>query len=120
MNANAEARFETAQLTQEMLALEDYQGFYRAKLAARHRARPIRPDTRLWTAEDIAAVEKHGVKAEGSGAAASAKVLAELLDLIARERLEVPIARVYPLAEVRAAFHDLAERHTLGKIVLRP
>jgi len=46
---------------QEMLALEDYQGFYRAKLAARHRARPIRADARLWTAEDIAAVEKHGV-----------------------------------------------------------
>jgi NADPH:quinone reductase-like Zn-dependent oxidoreductase len=79
----------------------------------------VKPD-RIDTIINFAAVEKHGVKAEGSAAAASAKVLAELLDLIARERLEVPIARVYPLAEVRAAFHDLAERHTLGKIVLRP
>jgi NADPH:quinone reductase-like Zn-dependent oxidoreductase len=53
-------------------------------------------------------------------AGGSAANLAELAALIADGRLEVPIARVYPLAEVRAAFTELERRHTLGKIVLRP
>ena len=47
-------------------------------------------------------------------------MLAELAELIVEGRLEVPIAKVYPLAEVRQAFRELEERHTLGKIVLRP
>jgi len=47
-------------------------------------------------------------------------VLAELAELIVEGRLEVPIAKVYPLAEVRQAYRELEERHTLGKIVLRP
>lgn len=37
---------------QEMLALApDYDAFYRGKLAARDRARPLQPDTRLWKPE---------------------------------------------------------------------
>jgi NADPH:quinone reductase-like Zn-dependent oxidoreductase len=75
---------------------------------------------RIDTIIDFAAVEKYGVKGEGNSAAASAEVLAELAGLIAGKRLEIPIARVYPLAEVQAAFRDLEQRHTLGKIVLRP
>jgi NADPH:quinone reductase-like Zn-dependent oxidoreductase len=35
-------------------------------------------------------------------------------------RLEVPIANVYPLTEVRDAYRKLERRHTRGKIVLRP
>ena len=42
---------------EEMLAAPDYQGFYRAQLARKHLARPIPPDARLWTAEDVAALE---------------------------------------------------------------
>jgi NADPH:quinone reductase-like Zn-dependent oxidoreductase len=34
--------------------------------------------------------------------------------------VEVPIARVYPLDEVREAYRELEHRHTRGKIVLRP
>ena len=34
--------------------------------------------------------------------------------------LEVPIAKVYPLAQVREAYTELERRHTRGKIVLRP
>jgi NADPH:quinone reductase-like Zn-dependent oxidoreductase len=49
-----------------------------------------------------------------------AKVLAELAGLIAGGQLEVPIANVYPLAEVREAYTELERRHTRGKIVLRP
>ncbi|MHB9863513.1 zinc-binding dehydrogenase [Streptomyces sp. YIM S03343] len=49
-----------------------------------------------------------------------AKVLAELADLIAEGHLEVPIANVYPLAQVREAYTELELRHTHGKTVLRP
>ncbi|MBA2714173.1 MAG: zinc-binding dehydrogenase [Rubrobacteraceae bacterium] len=69
---------------------------------------------------DFAAVEKHGVKAEGNRDAASADVLAELAGMIFEGTLEVPIARVYPLAEVREAYTKLERRHTRGKIVLEP
>ncbi|MEV5413825.1 NADP-dependent oxidoreductase [Thermopolyspora sp. NPDC052614] len=79
----------------------------------------VRPD-RINTIIDWAAVAKHGVKAKGNGDAATAEVLAELADLIAKGALEVPIARVYPLAEVREAYRELARRHTRGKIVLVP
>ena len=37
-----------------------------------------------------------------------------------RGHIEMPIERAYPLAEVRAAYRELAERHTRGKIVLLP
>ena len=73
---------------------------------------------RIDTIVDFAAVARDGVKSEGTGAAASADVLAELAALIDAGRLEVPIARMYALTEVRAAFDDLAAGHTHGKIVL--
>ncbi len=75
---------------------------------------------RIDTIVDFAAVAREGVKAEGTAAAASADVLAELAGLIDAGRLEVPIARLYPLEDVRAAFTELAEGHTHGKIVLAP
>jgi NADPH:quinone reductase-like Zn-dependent oxidoreductase len=79
----------------------------------------VSPD-RINTIIDFAAAEKYGVKAKGSADAASSQVVAELAKLVADGRLEIPIARVYPLSEVQAAFRDLEQRHTLGKIVLRP
>ena len=69
---------------------------------------------------DFAAAAKYGVKTEGSYEAATADVLAELAGLLAAGRLEIPIARVYPLAEVRDAYRELEQRHTRGKIVLEP
>jgi NADPH:quinone reductase-like Zn-dependent oxidoreductase len=60
------------------------------------------------------------VKSDGNAVGASADVLAELAALIAAGRLELPIARTYPLADVREAFAELERRHTLGKIVLVP
>jgi NADPH:quinone reductase-like Zn-dependent oxidoreductase len=60
------------------------------------------------------------VKSDGNAVGASAPVLAELAALIAAGRLEIPIARVYPLARVRDAYTELERRHTLGKIVLVP
>jgi NADPH:quinone reductase-like Zn-dependent oxidoreductase len=76
---------------------------------------------RIDTIADFAAAEKHGVKTDGGIAAGpGAKVLAELAGLIADGHLEVPIANVYPLAQVREAYTELERRHTHGKIVLRP
>jgi NADPH:quinone reductase-like Zn-dependent oxidoreductase len=75
---------------------------------------------RIDTIIDFASAKKYGVKAEGSAAAADAQVLGELASLAAKGLVEVPIARVYPLAEVQAAYRDLEQRHTRGKIVLRP
>ena len=76
---------------------------------------------RIDTIVDFAAAQKHGVKTDGGTAAGpGAKVLAELADLIADGHLEVPIANVYPLAQVREAYTALERRHTRGKIVLRP
>jgi NADPH:quinone reductase-like Zn-dependent oxidoreductase len=75
---------------------------------------------RIDTIIDFAAAAKYGVKAEGNHEAANATVLAELAGLIAGGRLEIPIAKVYPLAEVQEAYRDLEQRHTHGKIVLEP
>ncbi len=58
------------------------------------------------------------MKAEGSAEAASAAVLAELAGLIAAGELEVPIAGVFPLDDVRDADRALEERHTRGKLIL--
>lgn len=76
---------------------------------------------RIDTIIDWDAAARHaGVKTDANMAGASADTLAELARLIAEGRLEVPIARVYPLTEVRAAYLELERRHTLGKIVLAP
>ncbi len=79
----------------------------------------VAPD-RIDTIADFAAAQRHGAKTDGNMAGARAEVMAELAGLIASGRLEVPIARTYPLAEVRAAYRELEQRHTLGKIVLIP
>jgi NADPH:quinone reductase-like Zn-dependent oxidoreductase len=75
---------------------------------------------RIDTIIDFAAAEKYKVKAEGNSVAATATVLGELVQMMAAGRLEIPIAKVYPLAEVQEAYRDLEQRHTQGKIVLEP
>ena len=50
----------------------------------------------------------------------NAGVLAELAALVADGRLEVPIAEVFALDDVREAYRMLEKRHTRGKLVLRP
>ena len=78
------------------------------------------PADRIDTVADYAAAEQYGVKTDGNAEAGTAEVIAELAALIDKGALEVPIARTYPLAEVRAAYEDLERRHTRGKIVLLP
>lgn len=75
---------------------------------------------RVDTIIDFPAIERFGVKGEGNADASDADVLAELADLIAAGQLEVPIAKVYPLDQVKEAYRVLEQRHTRGKIVLRP
>jgi NADPH:quinone reductase-like Zn-dependent oxidoreductase len=75
---------------------------------------------RIDTIIDFAAAVKYGVKTEGNHEGATADVLAQLAGLLAAGRLEIPIAKVYPLAEVRDAYRELEQRHTRGKIVLEP
>jgi NADPH:quinone reductase-like Zn-dependent oxidoreductase len=75
---------------------------------------------RVDTIIDFAAVEKFGVQAAGSGDAAEVCVLAELADLVAAGELDVPIAGVFGLDEVKQAYRTLEERRTRGKIVLHP
>jgi NADPH:quinone reductase-like Zn-dependent oxidoreductase len=78
------------------------------------------PPERIDTIIDRSAAQHYGTKTDGSATAANAAVLSELAGSIAAGRLEIPIAKVYPLSEVREAFQDLEQRHTLGKIVLKP
>lgn len=75
---------------------------------------------RIDTIIDFAAAEKHGVKTEGSMDAASADVLGRLAALMAAGQLEIPIAKIYPLDKVRDAYQELEQRHTRGKIVVKP
>ncbi len=75
---------------------------------------------RINTIIDYAAVERLGVQAQGTHAIASASVLAEIAGLVADRALEIPIARTFPLDQVRGAYRELAERHSHGKIVLLP
>lgn len=75
---------------------------------------------RIDTIADRTAATRYGVKTDGNMVGARPEVLAELAGLIEAGRLEVPIARTYPLVEVREAYRELERRHTLGKIVLIP
>jgi NADPH:quinone reductase-like Zn-dependent oxidoreductase len=77
----------------------------------------VKPD-RIDTIADFQAGTKYGVKMDGTGAAATADVLAQLAQLIDEGQLEMPIAHVYPLADVRDAYRELEHGHTRGKIVL--
>jgi NADPH:quinone reductase-like Zn-dependent oxidoreductase len=75
---------------------------------------------RVDTIIDFPAIERFGVKGEGNADAGNATVLAELADLTATGALEVPVAGEYPLDQVQEAYRRLEQRHTRGKIVLRP
>jgi NADPH:quinone reductase-like Zn-dependent oxidoreductase len=78
------------------------------------------PRDRVDTIVDFDAVERFGVQSAGGADAASAAVIAELADLVAKGELEVPVAGVFALEEVRDAYQELELRHTRGKLVLRP
>ncbi|MEH3055272.1 MAG: NADP-dependent oxidoreductase [Patulibacter minatonensis] len=78
------------------------------------------PRSSISTIIDMPAVERLGITWSSSSELVSAERLGWLADLVARGTVEIPIQATYPLAEVRAAYTRLAERHGRGKIVLAP
>jgi NADPH:quinone reductase-like Zn-dependent oxidoreductase len=78
------------------------------------------PRERIDTITDYEAAKQYGIQTAGGADAATAAVLAELASLVSRGELEVPIAGVFALDDVRDAFRELELRHTRGKLVLRP
>ena len=78
------------------------------------------PPDRVDTIADFEAVKRFGVQSKGGADAATAEVVAELADLVAGGELEVPIAGVFALDDVRDAYRQLELRHTRGKLGLRP
>ncbi len=74
---------------------------------------------RINTIIDFAAASQHRVHTDGSSAAESSTVLAEIAKLVSDSELQVPVADVYDLKDVRQAYTELAKGHTGGKIVLR-
>ncbi|MBV9096307.1 MAG: NADP-dependent oxidoreductase [Streptosporangiaceae bacterium] len=76
--------------------------------------------SRIDTLVRFDAVAKYGAKSEGTAAAATAAVLAELAGLIAAGELDVPVAATFPLDQVQQAYRQLQAGHVRGKIVLLP
>lgn len=78
------------------------------------------PAEKIETIISYERAQEVGAKTEGSGDASTPEILGEMAELVAAGKIEVPIAATYPLEEVREAFEQLEDRHTLGKIVLIP
>jgi NADPH:quinone reductase-like Zn-dependent oxidoreductase len=78
------------------------------------------PAEKIETITSFERAGEVGAKTEGSSDASTPEILAEMAELVASGKIEVPIAATYPLDEVREAFEQLEDRHTLGKIVLLP
>jgi NADPH:quinone reductase-like Zn-dependent oxidoreductase len=62
---------------------------------------------------------RRGVEFTAYDAIAGVREFERLNDAIQASKLKVPIAARYPLEEVVRAHERLAQRHILGKIVLR-
>ena len=78
------------------------------------------PVERINTIADFEAIGRLGVHGEWTHAVGTSELLAQLAALAADGSLEIPIARTFPLVQVRDAFVELALRKTHGKIVLIP
>ena len=77
----------------------------------------VTPD-RIDTIIDFDAAQRHGAKTDASPQASNRDVLAIMAGHVAWGRLTMPIAAIYPLEQVRAAYTELASGHVYGKIVL--
>jgi NADPH:quinone reductase-like Zn-dependent oxidoreductase len=114
---NLTARLRAAAKSGHIDALLDFFGRgYVAMAVEDFKLSPNKVDT----IADFDAVKRFGVQSKGGADAATAAVLGELADLTARGELEVPIAGVFALDDVRDAFRQVELRHTRGKLVLRP
>jgi NADPH:quinone reductase-like Zn-dependent oxidoreductase len=114
---NLPARLRTATKSGHIDALLDFYGGGYVVMAIQDLK--LSPD-KVDTISDFEAVKRFGVQSKGGTDAATAAVVAELADLVAHGELEVPIAGVFALDDVREAFRQVELRHTRGKLVLRP
>ncbi len=78
------------------------------------------PKERINTIIDFAAAAKYGVNTAGNTEGANADVMRELAGQINEGTLEFIVERAYPLTQVKAAYDELDNRHTHGKLVLLP
>jgi NADPH:quinone reductase len=99
-------------------AFVDLRGPEYVQLAVDLGVAPERIDTIVPTSWPLA--QRIGAKFEGSTEGTSRSALAEMADLVADGRIDLPIAATFPLERVRDAFALLEEGHTHGKIVLFP
>jgi NADPH:quinone reductase-like Zn-dependent oxidoreductase len=76
------------------------------------------PPERINTIIDFAAAQRYGAHAAGQAEGNSGRIFAELAQLIAANELVLPLHASYPVDDVAAAYTQLADRHTRGKIVL--
>ena len=76
------------------------------------------PPNRINTIIDFEAAGKYKVKTDGSSTAATSQVLGELAGMVNDGSLEMPVAKTYPLSNVKEAYRELEQKHTHGKIVL--
>ncbi len=74
--------------------------------------------TRINTIADGPAVQRYGVHSDAQEEADEPAIWARLAEIAAAGDLTIPIARIYPLNQVREAYRDLATRHVSGKRVL--
>lgn len=78
------------------------------------------PTSRINTVVDYRKAQEKGVQALGTMDAGGMASLTELADLAASGELQVPIAAVYPLGKVQAAYRRLADDRPFGRVVLHP
>ncbi|MFL5859194.1 MAG: zinc-binding dehydrogenase, partial [Solirubrobacteraceae bacterium] len=99
-------------------AVIDLRGPEYVQLAVDLGVAPERIDTIVPAS--FALAQQVGAKTEGSTDGTSRAALAEMADLVAEGRIDLPIVATYPLEQVRDAFAQLEQGHTHGKIVLYP
>jgi NADPH:quinone reductase-like Zn-dependent oxidoreductase len=75
---------------------------------------------RIDTIADFGAAERVGAHTDGGQAASTVEVVAEVAQLIATGKVELPVAATFPLEQVRDAYALLETGHPPGKIVLIP
>lgn len=101
-------------LAERVDAFVDTVGLGYVRLAVELGVKPDRIDTTI----DFQAANETGAKSDGNAAGASPEVLSHLLGLVASGELDVPVARTFPLTDVRAAYAYLEAPHGRGKVVL--
>ncbi|QRY50072.1 NADP-dependent oxidoreductase [Mycolicibacterium septicum] len=111
------ARLRAASPSGRVDAFLDFFGGGYVKLAVEELG--VAPE-RVDTIIDFPAIAEFGVQGAGNAEGADIAIIAELADLAAAGELDVPIAEVFALDDVRAAYTELEKRHTRGKLVLRP